>query len=87
MTSKMDAFFASQNMTINPNETFSEITAYLTQTYLHPQTKFYSFNHAEFLNIYEVFCIDESGVSSKLLSAEVLKLILFSGFGADYTMS
>ena len=74
-------------MTINPNETFSEITAYLTQTYLHPQTKFYSFNHAEFLNIYEVFCIDESGVSSKLLSAEVLKLILFSGFGADYTMS
>ena len=63
MSSKMEAYFQRNNYTINSNDTFTEVTTYLQGTWLHPMKKYYTYDLEQFTEVYDVFCIDESGVS------------------------
>ena len=63
MTPKMEAYFQRQNETINMNDTFTSVTTYLANSWLHPMQKYYTSDYDSFDEVYDVFCIDESGVS------------------------
>ena len=63
MTPKMEAYFQRQNETINMNDTFTSVTTYLANSWLHPMQKYYTSDYDSFDEVYNVFCIDESGVS------------------------
>lgn len=64
MTTKMEAYFQRNNYTINTNDTFTEVTTYLQGTWLHPMKKYHTDNLGQFTEVYDVFCNDESGVST-----------------------